>query len=171
MKFHKLFCLSALALIGLIALVLASSQLGLLRGQPNATLGAVNGRLAPPSPTPNSASSQANLYPDHPQHAYATVEPFRPATGEPMAAAWLRLCALVSATPGVAVVQTQDGYLRAEASTRWLRFVDDVELLRDDASGLIHIRSASRLGRRDFWVNRQRVDSWHTAFDAAAPSR
>ena len=39
-----------------------------------------------------------------------------------------------------------------------MRFVDDVEFFYDDKAGLIHVRSASRLGRRDFGVNRARVE-------------
>jgi uncharacterized protein (DUF1499 family) len=37
-------------------------------------------------------------------------------------------------------------------------FVDDVEFLADRASGVVHVRSASRLGRRDFGVNRARIE-------------
>ena len=105
-------------------------------------------------------------YPDHPQRAYASVEPFRPAPGETLVAAWQRLGALVNATPDVTVTETRADYLRAEATTRWLRFVDDVEWWRDDANDVIHVRSASRLGQRDFGANRQRIEAWRAAFDA-----
>lgn len=162
---------SVLALVALAALLLAGGQAGLLRGSPGAELGVSAGRLAAPSRTPNSVSSQADLFADHPQRAYAAVQPFRPATQEPLAAAWLRLVALLQATPGVVVVSRQDGYLHAEATTRWLRFTDDVELFRDDSAGLIHVRSASRLGRKDLGANRARVEQWRAAFDAGAPSR
>jgi uncharacterized protein (DUF1499 family) len=37
-----------------------------------------------------------------------------------------------------------------------VRYVDDVEFLR--AGSVLHVRSASRLGRRDFGVNRGRVE-------------
>jgi uncharacterized protein (DUF1499 family) len=37
-------------------------------------------------------------------------------------------------------------------------FVDDVEFLVDPVKGVVHVRSASRLGRRDFGVNRERVE-------------
>jgi uncharacterized protein (DUF1499 family) len=40
-----------------------------------------------------------------------------------------------------------------------LGYVDDVELFYDDKAGLVHVRSASRLGRRDFGVNRSRVET------------
>ena len=39
-----------------------------------------------------------------------------------------------------------------------LRFVDDVEFGYDPVRRLLHVRSASRLGRRDFGVNRERVE-------------
>lgn len=142
-----------------------------MQGQPATALGVVNGKLAPPSLTPNSVSSQAALYPDHPQRAYASVAPFRPAAGETLSAAWQRLGALVSATPDVTVMETRGDYLRVEATTRWLRFVDDVEWWRDEANSLIHVRSASRLGQRDFGANRQRIEAWRTAFDAGPPTR
>lgn len=48
-------------------------------------------------------------------------------------------------------------YLRAEARSALFRFVDDVELLADENAGLIHFRSASRVGRWDFGVNRRRM--------------
>lgn len=48
-------------------------------------------------------------------------------------------------------------YLRAEARSALFRFVDDVELLADEHAGLIHFRSSSRIGRRDFGVNRRRL--------------
>jgi uncharacterized protein (DUF1499 family) len=40
-----------------------------------------------------------------------------------------------------------------------MRFVDDVEFLLDAPAGLVHVRSASRLGRRDFGANRTRIEA------------
>jgi uncharacterized protein (DUF1499 family) len=40
-----------------------------------------------------------------------------------------------------------------------MRYVDDVEFTFDEKAGLLHVRSASRLGRRDFGVNRARVEA------------
>jgi len=48
-------------------------------------------------------------------------------------------------------------------------FVDDVEFLLDPAARTIHVRSASRLGRRDFGVNRERIESLRTGFAATHP--
>jgi uncharacterized protein (DUF1499 family) len=47
-------------------------------------------------------------------------------------------------------------YLHAEYESDWLKFVDDVEVVIKD--GLIHIRSASRLGHSDLGVNTERLE-------------
>jgi uncharacterized protein (DUF1499 family) len=50
-------------------------------------------------------------------------------------------------------------YLHAEVKSRVFRFVDDLELLLDPASGVVGIRSASRVGYSDLGVNRRRVET------------
>jgi uncharacterized protein (DUF1499 family) len=57
------------------------------------------------------------------------------------------------------VIRAEGNYLYAEYRTRLMRFVDDVEFVHDAKAGVIHVRSASRLGRRDFGVNRARVEA------------
>jgi uncharacterized protein (DUF1499 family) len=37
-------------------------------------------------------------------------------------------------------------------------YVDDVEFYLDEGANVIHVRSASRLGKSDLGVNRQRVE-------------
>lgn len=164
-----LFWYIALAAIGLSAVVIAAGQLGLLRGQAPAPGLATSGRLAPPSPTPNSVSSQAALYPDHLQAGYAAIAPFTWPANENGPAALNRLTDLLRAMPGVTVVVQQPNHVRAEAQTRWLRFVDDIDLLLDDGAGVIHVRSASRLGRKDFGVNRARVEELRRRFELGRP--
>ena len=149
--------------IGLLVMLWAAGQLGLLRGQPPATLGVRDGRLAPPSQTPNSVSSQASLYPGHPQHAYASIAPLA-YTGD-AAAAMRRLGTLLEATPGCVLVTREPGYLYAQCSTPWLKFTDDLEFALDAAAGVIHLRSASRLGSRDFGVNRSRMQGLRARFE------
>jgi len=57
------------------------------------------------------------------------------------------------------VLRHDANYLYAEFRSKLLGFVDDVEFTHDDKAGVIHVRSASRLGRRDFGVNRARVEA------------
>ena len=115
-------------------------------------LGVTQGRLAPPQRTPNSVSSQAD--PSDAEH-FITPIPFKGAAVEAMAAARKA----VEAMQGATVIRHEGNYLYAEFRTRLLRFVDDVEFFFDEKAGLIHLRSASRLGRRDFGVNRARGEA------------
>jgi uncharacterized protein (DUF1499 family) len=56
------------------------------------------------------------------------------------------------------LVQEEEAYLHYESRSLLFRFVDDVEILFDDASKTIHFRSASRMGYSDFGVNRRRME-------------
>jgi uncharacterized protein (DUF1499 family) len=57
------------------------------------------------------------------------------------------------------VVRHEGNYLYAEFRSKLMGFVDDVEFTYDDKGGVLHVRSASRLGRRDYGVNRARVEA------------
>ncbi len=159
------------ATVGLVAaVVLWAGQTGRLRGQPPATLGVDKGRLAPPSPTPNSVHSQAQAFwPDHPQTPYAQIEPLTPPPGQTPAQALDALAAWLGTQPGVRIVKKAKGYLYAECETPRLRFVDDLELWADPAKGVVQVRSASRLGRKDFGVNRARVEALRAALAQQRP--
>ncbi|MDP2415874.1 MAG: DUF1499 domain-containing protein, partial [Hydrogenophaga sp.] len=52
----------------------------------------------------------------------------------------------------------------AQAQTRWLKFVDDMEFWVNPAGGVMDVRSASRLGREDFGANRKRVEELRAAY-------
>jgi uncharacterized protein (DUF1499 family) len=148
--------------LALIVLVLVAGQLGLLAGRAPKDLGVRDGRLKPPSRTPNSVSSQAHLHPDAPQKDDAEIAPLK-LTGDP-AAAIARVRRIVESMPGARVVETRPDYLYAQFTTRWLKFVDDVEFWASPAEGVIHVRSASRVGRKDFGVNRKRVEAIRAAY-------
>lgn len=156
--------LATLALVTL--LTLGVGQAGLLQGSAPATLGVQGGRLAPPADTPNSVSSQADLWPGHPQAAAARIDPL-PARGD-AATTMARLRDVVAAMPGAEVVEARADYVYARFTTRWLRFVDDAEFWFDPAAGVVQLRSASRVGRSDLGVNRARIEALRAAW-AAAP--
>ena len=115
-------------------------------------LGVTQGRLAPPKRTPNSVSSQAD--PSDAEHYIAAI-PFKGSAVEAMAAARRA----VEGMQGATVIRHEGNYLYAEFRTKLMRFVDDVEFFFDEKAGSIHVRSASRLGRRDFGVNRARIEA------------
>lgn len=70
--------------------------------------------------------------------------------------------------PRTTITSEEGGYLRAEVRSFLFRFVDDIEFLLDTDSNIIHIRSASRTGYRDFGVNRRRVERICQAFKELA---
>ncbi len=69
-----------------------------------------------------------------------------------------RLRQILASMSRVRIVETDDTYVRAEFTSLVLRFVDDLELLLDTDAGLIHVRSASRVGSWDLGANRRRVE-------------
>jgi uncharacterized protein (DUF1499 family) len=142
--------------------VIIAGRLGLLQGTAPDDLGVRDGRLKPPSLSPNSVSSQAHLHPQNPRHEQAQIAPLR-YQGDG-AAAFARLEALVAATPGAKIVKRGPDYLYATFTTPVLRFVDDVEFWLDPAGGVIQVRSASRLGESDLGANRARIEALRARF-------
>ncbi|MFM7332685.1 MAG: DUF1499 domain-containing protein [Brachymonas sp.] len=154
MRYLILFAL-AVAIVALALLV--AGQLGLLRGKAPQDLGYKDGKLKRPSRTPNSITSQADLWVDHPQQAYSAIAPFK-ASGDG-SAEMAKIADALKAMPRTVIVKQEPGYLYAQSTTQLLKFTDDVEFALDTSAGVIHVRSASRLGRKDFGVNRARVEA------------
>jgi uncharacterized protein (DUF1499 family) len=149
-----------------VVAVLLAARLGAFAGRMPADLGVRDGRLKPPSRTENSVSSQADLWPDAPQKAYARIAPL-PLPGGDAKAAIARIAAVVEDLPGARVVDRRDDYLYAQFTTALMRYVDDVEFWVDPAAGVVQVRSASRLGSKDFGVNRARIESIRARLAAA----
>lgn len=112
--------------------------------------------LPPCRRTPNCVSTQT----DDPSKRMDPI-PY----SDPMAQARDRMLALLRAYPRTRIVLEEPGYLKAECRSRIFRFVDDVDLLFDDQAKVIHFRSASRLGRKDFGVNRARMEEIRRRFE------
>ena len=153
-----------IAILVLVVAALLIGQLGLLQGRAPNNLGLRDGKLKPPSKTPNSVSSQASLWPDHPMRAYADIAPL-PVVGDP-ATAMARLKAVVEAMPGAKVIESRPDYLYAQFTTRLMKYVDDTEFWFDPAAQVIQLRSASRVGGKDYGVNRKRIEEVRRLFAA-----
>lgn len=151
--------------VSLAVLALAAGQLGWLQGAPPADLGVRNGRLKPPSLAENSVSSQAALYPDHAQRNYADIAPLAVRDNGPGTLARIRV--VVESMRGARVVKSESDYLYAQFTTPLMKFVDDVEFWFDPANNVIQVRSAARVGRKDFGVNRRRIEAVRAAMTAA----
>jgi uncharacterized protein (DUF1499 family) len=136
-----------------IALHLASSKgATMFSGKRPDNLGVKEGRLASCGRRLNCVSSQAD--PGDAQRYVAPI-PFKGSAVDALAAARRAVEAMARAT----IVRHEGNYLHAEFRSRLMGYVDDVEFTYDDKAGVLHLRSASRLGRRDFEVNRKRVEA------------
>lgn len=114
-------------------------------------LGVRDGRLAPCKRSPNCVSSQAD--PSDREHHIAPIR------GSIAAAR-----SVIESLPRTQVIRAEKNYLYAEFRTRLLRYIDDVELYFDGQ--VLQVRSCSRLGRRDFGVNRKRVEALRALIEA-----
>ena len=159
---NTLYILLAM-LIALPALLIVAGQLGMLSGTAPSDLRVQDGRLKAPSTTRNSVSSQAGLHPDSPMLRYADIAAL-PADGADAQVAMGRLLKVLQAMPGVRITVQDADYVRAEATTTVLGFVDDLEFWFNPANNAIDLRSASRLGREDFGVNRKRIEHVRAAY-------
>jgi uncharacterized protein (DUF1499 family) len=148
-------------ILALAALALAAALVAVACRAPES--GLVDGRLRGCPSSPNCVNSQSG----EGEHAIAPLA----FEGDPDAA-WRSLRAFLAAEPRVRIVEADGRWLHATFRTRWLRFVDDVELLLEPEARVVHVRSASRLGWSDLGVNRERVESirarWPAGRDAAA---
>jgi uncharacterized protein (DUF1499 family) len=152
-------------LIALAVLVLLAGRLGLLKGKAPQGLGVADGKLKRLSRTPNCVSSQADLWPDSLQCSYARIEPL--ALKGDGATTIAKLAAVVEALPGAKIVERRGDYLYAQFTTAIMKFVDDVEFWFDPQTQVVQVRSASRVGRKDFGVNRGRIEAIRAALSRA----
>ncbi len=142
-----------------VPLLLAVPLLAGCGAEPPTNLGIEGGRLAPCPDTPNCVSTQEEAEDtDH----YMEPISFSGSAGEAMEG----VAGVVEEMPRAEIVLSEDDYLRAEFTSRIFRFVDDVEFRADEETGLIDFRSASRVGRSDMGVNRERMTEITTRLEA-----
>lgn len=115
--------------------------------KPPTNLGVVDGKLAPCPNSPNCVSTQGSQPSQH-------MEPIRYTD---LDAARSDLLQVLGEFPSLQIVEQSDHYIWATDTSRIFRFVDDVEFYFDEETHLLHFRSASRVGRSDLGVNRQRM--------------
>lgn len=110
-------------------------------------------RLPSCNDTPNCVSSQAT-------DKLHYIMPYQ-LSGDPKRA-WAAFRKLVFNHERMVITHESEDSLHAEATSLVLQFVDDIDALLDTKAGVIHIRSASRVGHSDFGVNRKRMEGFRT---------
>jgi uncharacterized protein (DUF1499 family) len=76
----------------------------------------------------------------------------------------VKLLSVLQTMPGATIISADEAYVHAEFRTKRMRFVDDFEARIDASESMIQVRSASRVGKRDFNVNRDRVEAIRLAY-------
>jgi len=100
--------------------------------------------------TPNCVSSLAK----NPKYR---VEPFN--FKKDSNTSWDIVIKTIELLPRTKVVSADNSDIHAECKSMIFRFVDDLTLHLTPSTGIIHIRSASRIGYSDLGVNRRRVEN------------
>ena len=65
---------------------------------------------------------------------------------------------LIEKSPRTLIVELDRDYLHAEVTSKWLKYVDDLEVSFIPESNKLLVRSESRVGESDLGVNQKRVD-------------
>ena len=65
---------------------------------------------------------------------------------------------IIENTPRSVIVELDGDYLHAEVTSKWMKYVDDLEVSFVPESRKILVRSESRVGEGDLGVNQKRVD-------------
>jgi uncharacterized protein (DUF1499 family) len=111
--------------------------------RPN-NLGITNGKLASCPDSPNCVNSQS----DDPK---SKIEPLP-------SVSIAEIKKVVESMERTTIVEETDNYLYAEFKSKLMGYVDDVEFYLDSSANVVQVRSASRLGKSDLGVNRQRIE-------------
>lgn len=143
-------------------LVLSMAVQGVMSQKRPDTLGLVDGRLRPcPPGSRNCVCSEAG--------SPGSIEPFALAVDAHTALE--RIAVEIRSTPRTRVITEEQDYLHAEYTSLIFRFVDDVEFRVDPRARLMHVRSASRVGKGDLGVNRKRIEALRARLQSAGTIR
>jgi uncharacterized protein (DUF1499 family) len=120
-------------------------------------LGVRAGALSPCPASPNCVSTQSTDQ----EHA---IEPL--VYTVPRKQAFEKLKSIILHMKRAKITAESDQYLHAEFTSALFRFVDDVEFYFDENKKIIQVRSASRIGRSDLGVNRKRIETIRSSWNA-----
>ena len=148
MSYKKLILQAMSGILGTVMMINAGAE-----NLPNA-----DGDIMQIAPCPKKPNCVSSLDKD-PGHG---VEPLRHDKLKHEAVSLLR--SIIKSMPRSKIVRSTPQYLRAEFRSAIFGFVDDVELLVGETPGMIHVRSASRVGYWDLGVNRRRVEKIRERF-------
>jgi uncharacterized protein (DUF1499 family) len=118
-------------------------------------LGVNDGKLLACPDSPNCVSSQST----DAEHGIAPLT-FEGSPEDAIA----KLQQVILNMPRTKIITVEGNYLYAEFTSAWMGYVDDVEFYANPETGVVDVRSASRLGKSDLGVNRDRVEAIRSQF-------
>ena len=65
---------------------------------------------------------------------------------------------IIEKSPRFVIVDLDGDYIHVEVTSKWMKYVDDLEISFDPNSSKLEVRSESRVGESDLVVNQKRVD-------------
>ena len=65
---------------------------------------------------------------------------------------------IIENSPRSVIVKQDENYLHAEVTSKWMKYVDDLEVSFVPEFSKLIVRSESRVGESDLGVNQKRVD-------------
>lgn len=83
--------------------------------------------------------------------------------------AYPELIKSIEQMPGSKIIIKDKRYIRAEFTSRLMRYIDDVEFYFSPDEKTVQVRSASRLGHSDMGVNRERIETLRSIFGQINP--
>ena len=66
-----------------------------------------------------------------------------------------------NSTPRVKIIKTNEDYLHALATSRIMKFIDDIEIKKSENNNNLEVKSKSRTGFYDLGVNKRRINTLH----------
>jgi len=64
-------------------------------------------------------------------------------------------------TPRVKIIDIKEDYLHALATSRIMKFIDDIEIKKSEKNNNLEVKSKSRTGFYDLGVNKRRINTLH----------
>ena len=73
--------------------------------------------------------------------------------------AFIELIEILDNTPRLEIINKEKNYIHAIATSRIMKFIDDIEIKNLNQDNIFQIKSSSRLGIYDLGVNKRRVQT------------
>ena len=73
--------------------------------------------------------------------------------------AFTELIQILENTPRLQIIKKEKHYIQAIATSRIMKFIDDIEIKKINQDNILQVKSSSRLGFYDLGVNKRRVQT------------